>query len=187
MISIGKWVLPYHRFQRYGIALKILHLMAKLVSTKCHELMFIKHILTWCLRSVMSWPRPRDTSVHRMDKVPALTDLVQRRHMQPGATENWTHLTREGTLFQSLSYSKRPFGKKMKTISITKKSFCNFSVLQHVQKHVFQKTSLSVANEHISNHMTKMDISKHDQKWGDMLLSTWVSIWPIHPIFEKTM
>lgn len=89
--------------------------------------------------------------------------------MQPEATENWTHLTREGTFFHSLSYSKRPFGKKIKTISITMKTFCNFSVLNHVQKHVFRKTSLSVANEHISKHVTRINISKHEQKRGDML------------------
>lgn len=81
-----------------------------------------------------------------------------------------------------MSYSQRPLGKKMKTISITMKTFCNFSILKHVPKHVFQKVSLSIANEHVSKHMTRLNISKQKEKQRDRLLSTWVSIllWKLH-------
>lgn len=94
-------------------------------------------------------PGTRERSVNRRNRVPTLPD-------QTAVTGHIT--TREGTFFHSWSYSKRPFGKKIKTISITMKTFWNFNIL----KHVSQKTSMSIANEHTSKQMTSMNISKHE-------------------------
>ena len=55
--------------------------------------------------------------------------------------------------------------------------FFFFKVLKAIKSYVFQKTSLSVANEHISKQMTMMNISEHDEKREETLSSTWVSIW----------